>query len=193
MINLCHYIAEYYEDEFVSAAGDLCLTISGSISTIETGSMMNDVDNNISQLRILHRILRHNIGVKLFEPQYKMIGVCGEMIIPQFGEYKYIHEIDVIIGGDHGRSSFRFLMKLLFVTTSSKIVERESSVAYFLCGKNNDEIFKNTIVDKLQNSFKLILKAILIDNRQVSNDNIYVTSDLAFLVILLGKEFSSPE
>ena len=159
LINLCHYIDEYYEDEFVSAAGDSCLTFSGSISTIETASMMNNVDNNISQLRILHRILRHHIGVKLFEPQYKMIGVCGEMIIPQFGEYKYIHEIDVIIGGDHGQGTFRFLMKLLFVMTSSKIVERESSVVYVLCRKNNDESFKNTIVDKLQNSFKLILKS----------------------------------
>ena len=26
LINLCHYIAEYYEDEFVSAAGDSGLT-----------------------------------------------------------------------------------------------------------------------------------------------------------------------
>ena len=28
LINLCHYIAEYYEDEFVSAAGDSGLTFS---------------------------------------------------------------------------------------------------------------------------------------------------------------------
>ena len=28
LINLCHYIAEYYEDEFVSAAGDSVLTFS---------------------------------------------------------------------------------------------------------------------------------------------------------------------
>ena len=46
LINLCHYIAEYYEDEFVSAAGDSGLTFSGSMSAIETASMMNDVGIN---------------------------------------------------------------------------------------------------------------------------------------------------
>ena len=38
-----------------------------------------------------------------------------------------------------------------------------------------------------------MLDPIKIDNHQVSIDNIYVTSDLAFLVILLGKDFSSPK
>ena len=37
-----------------------------------------------------------------------------------------------------------------------------------------------------------MIKLIIIDNHQVSIDNLYVTGDLAFLVILLGKEFSSP-
>ena len=54
---------------------------------------MNDVDINMSQLRILLRILRHMIGAKLFEPEPKMTNLCGEMIVPQFGEYKYVHEI----------------------------------------------------------------------------------------------------
>ena len=34
-----------------------------------------------------------------------------------------------------------------------------------------------------------MLDLIKIDNHQVSIDNIYVTGDLEFLVILLGKEF----
>ena len=93
LINLCYYIAEYYEDEFLSVAGDSCLTFSGSISAIETTSMMNDVGINISQLRILLRILRHKIGPKLFESESKMIYLCGEMIVPPFGEYTYIHEV----------------------------------------------------------------------------------------------------
>ena len=41
LINLCHCIAEFYEEEFVSAAGDSGLSFSGSMSTIETASMMN--------------------------------------------------------------------------------------------------------------------------------------------------------
>ena len=27
------------------------------------------------------------------EPESKMTDLCGEIIVPQFGEYKYIHEI----------------------------------------------------------------------------------------------------
>ena len=52
--------------------------------------MMNDVGINILQLRILLQILRHNIGVKIFEPETKMNNLRGEMIEPQFGQYKYV-------------------------------------------------------------------------------------------------------
>ena len=38
-----------------------------------------------------------------------------------------------------------------------------------------------------------MLKPIKIDNYQISIDNIYVTGDLLFFVILLGKYFSSPK
>ena len=178
LINLCHYIAKFYEEEYVSAAGDSGLTFSGFMSAIETASMMNDVGINTSQLRILFRILQHKIGAKLFEPESKMVDLRGEMIVPQIGEYKYIHEIgsnpglilywvrdsttifnkeisllikcniinvdnissiDVIVGSDHGQGAFRFPMKLLFIMKSSKNVEHESSVAYILCKKDNDE------------------------------------------------------
>ena len=93
LINLCNYIAEFYEEKYISTAGDSGLTFSGSMSTIETTSVMNDVGINISQLRILLRILRHKIGAKLFEPESKMVDLRGEIIVPQFGEYKYINEI----------------------------------------------------------------------------------------------------
>ena len=85
MINSCHYIAEYYEDNFISAAGDSGLTFSSSMSAIETASMMNDVGINISQLCILHITLRYKIGANVFESESKMFDLCGEMIVPQFG------------------------------------------------------------------------------------------------------------
>ena len=66
LINLCHYMTKFYEEEYTSATGDSGLTYSGSMSTIESASMMNDFGINISQLRILLRILRHKIGAKLF-------------------------------------------------------------------------------------------------------------------------------
>ena len=39
----------------------------------------------------------------------------------------------------------------------------------------------------------LILEPIIINNHQVSINNLYVTRDLTVLVIVLGKEFSSPK
>ena len=72
-----------------------------------------------------------------------------------------------------------------------KNIERISSAAYILCNKYNGDILKNTIIDKLQESFKLILESIRIGNHQVSIDNIYVTDDLAFLIVLFGKNNSS--
>ena len=76
---------------------------------------------------------------------------------------------------------------------SSKNIKRKSSVAYISCKKDNGDILKNTIIGKLQESFKLMLKTASIDNNQISVDNLYVTGDLEFLVILLGKGFSSPK
>ena len=103
--------------------------------------------------------MRHKIGAELFEPESKMVDLRGEMIAPQFGEYKYTHEtstklesilywvrdstaifkkeisllikcklitiddvsrIDVVVGGDHSKGTFRFPMKLLFIMKSSK-------------------------------------------------------------------------
>ena len=52
-----------------------------------------------------------------------------------------LSRIDVVIGGDHGQGTFRF--------PSSKNIERESSVAYILCRKDNGEIIQYTIKNKL--------------------------------------------
>ena len=70
-INVCHYIAEWYEDKFVSAAGGSGLTFPGSMYVIKMASTINDVDINILQLRVL-LILRHKFGVNLFESESKM-------------------------------------------------------------------------------------------------------------------------
>ena len=59
------------------------------MSDVETASLMSDVGINISQLRILLRILRNNLGAKNFEPENVMKSLSGDMILPKFGEYKY--------------------------------------------------------------------------------------------------------
>ena len=68
-----------------------------------------------------------------------------------------------------------------------------SNAAYILCKRNNGLIFKNTIIKTLHDSFKLVLLSKTFNNQQLSITNIYVTSDLAFLVILLSKEYASPK
>ena len=64
---------------------------------------------------------------------------------------------------------------------------------YILCKKDNGLIFKNTIVKDLGDSLNLLNESMSFNNQQLSPSNIYVTGDLAFLVILLGKEHSSPD
>ena len=59
--------------------------------------------------------------------------------------------------------------------------------------KNNGAILKKSIIEKLEESFKLMVESVTFDNQQLSISNIYVTSDLASLVTLLGKELSSPK
>ena len=59
------------------------------MSAVETASLMSDVGLNISQLRILLRILRNKLGSKMFEPENVMTSLRGDMILSKFGEYKY--------------------------------------------------------------------------------------------------------
>ena len=63
------------------------------MSAVDTASMMSGVGLNISQLRILLRILRDKLGAKIFEPENIMKSLSGDMILPKFGEYKYYNEI----------------------------------------------------------------------------------------------------
>ena len=62
------------------------------MSAVETASMMSDVGLNISQLRILLRILHNKLGTKCFESENIMKSLSGDMILPTFCEYKYYHE-----------------------------------------------------------------------------------------------------
>ena len=55
--------------------------------------MMSDVGLDISQLRILLRILRNKLGAKMFESTKIVKSLSGDMILPKFGKYKYYQEI----------------------------------------------------------------------------------------------------
>ena len=87
-INLCRYLADNYEDAFISAAGDSGLTFSGQMSAVETAILIGNIGLNISQLCILLRILRNKLGAKMFEPENIMKSLSGDMIFPKIGDYK---------------------------------------------------------------------------------------------------------
>ena len=111
-INLCRYLADNYEDEFISAAGDSGLTFSGQMSAVETASLMSDVILNISQLHILLRMLRNKLSSKIFEPDNIMKGLSGDMILPKFGEYEYNN---MLKGSKPEHIYFGFVILLLFL------------------------------------------------------------------------------
>ena len=50
---------------------------------------------------------------------------------------------------------------------------------------------ENIIIKDLSDSINSLKEEMSFNNQQLSSSNIYVTGDLAFLVILLGKEHSS--
>ena len=65
--------------------------------------------------------------------------------------------------------------------------ERIQTVGHILCKKDNGIILKNTIIKNLGDSIHLLNEAMSFNNEQLFSSNIYVTCDLAFSVILLGK------
>ena len=58
--------------------------------------------------------------------------------------------------------------------------------------KDNSNILKNTIINDLGDSIKLLKNLMLFNNEHISIFDINVTGDLMFLVILSGKVYSSP-
>ena len=83
-------------------------------------------------------------------------------------------------------------MKILYIMNDNTRHESIQPVSYILCKKDNGIILKNTIIKDLGDSTNLLNESMIFNFQQLSSSNIYVTGDLAFLVIVLGKEHSSP-
>ena len=94
-----------------------------------------------------------------------------------------MNKIDVVVGGDYGQGAFRFLVKMLYITNNDKIHESIQPVGYILCKIDNSIILKDTIIKNPGDSVNLLISIPC---------NIYVTGDLVLLVIVLGKDYTSP-
>ena len=77
------------------ATSDSGLIFSDRISAVETASMMSGICLNISQLRILLRILRNKSGAIFFEHKYLMKAFSGDMILPKLGGYNNYMKLEV--------------------------------------------------------------------------------------------------
>ena len=84
-INLCRYLAETYEEEFIFAAGNSGLTFSDQMSDVETASMMSDVCINISDIYPFKNVTKQ-VRSKKFEAEKMMKSLSGDMIVSKFGE-----------------------------------------------------------------------------------------------------------
>ena len=82
-------------------------------------------------------------------------------------------------------------MKIMYIMNNGIRHESIQPMGYILCKKDNGIILKNTIIKDLGDSIKFLNESISFNNQQLSSSNICVAGDLAFLVILLGKEHSS--
>ena len=82
-------------------------------------------------------------------------------------------------------------MKILYIMNDDARHEGIQLVGYILCKKDNGIILKNTMIKDLGESINSLNESMTFNNQQLSSSNIYVTCDLAFLVILLGKEHAS--
>ena len=124
-------------------------------------------------------------SVAVFKKETQLLIESGDINLSD------IDRIDIVTGGDHGQGSFRFLIKKMEIMNNEKIHENIQPVGYILCKKDNGLILKNIIIKDLGDSITLLNESISFNNQQLSPSNIYITGDLAFLVILLGKEHSS--
>ena len=84
-------------------------------------------------------------------------------------------------------------MNILFVVTYGQSHVRISNTTYILCKKDNGLMLKNTVIEKINDSFKLMLVSMTFNNKRLHITNIYITDDRVFLEIILGKEHVFPK
>ncbi len=116
--------------------------------------------------------------------------------------------VQVVVGGDHGDTSFQFSASVSVDLTDERIIEFEVSVCELICRKDTGKLIKSTILTRLTQGLKMVATWNL--NIEVNNEgglecefnkntrsthshivDMYVTGDLAFQAMALGKESMS--
>jgi hypothetical protein len=110
----------------------------------------------------------------------------------------------VVVGGDHGDTAFQFGVSISVHLTGNRIIDIEVSVCELICHKDTGKLIKSTILTRLTKGLEIIATwhlHIEMNNDELleckfkqtrssnsHNVNMYVTGDLAFQAIALGKE-----
>jgi hypothetical protein len=116
--------------------------------------------------------------------------------------------IQVVVGGDHGDTAFQFGASVSVDLTDERIIEFEVSVCELICPKDTGKLIESTILTRLTQGLKIMATWDLTievndegglacefnkDTRSVHSHlvDMYVTGDLEFQAMALGKESMS--
>ena len=119
-----------------------------------------------------------------------------------------IVRIQAVVGGDHGETAFQFGAWASVELSDDRIIDFEVSVCELICRKDRGKLIKNTILIGLTQGLEILTTWNLNIEKNDDGDvkywfskdtktththivDVYVTSDLAFQAMALGKESMS--
>jgi hypothetical protein len=115
-----------------------------------------------------------------------------------------VESVQVVVGGDHGDTAFQFGASVSVNLMGNRIIDFEVSVCELICRKDTSKLIESTILPRLTKGLEIVatwhlhiemnddglleceFKQTRSENSQLIN--IYVTGDLAFQAMALGKE-----
>jgi hypothetical protein len=117
----------------------------------------------------------------------------------------------VVVGGDHGDTAFQFSASISVELNDARIIDFEVSVCELICRKDTGKLIEQTILPRLTNGLEVVATLPLhietdkhgllqcrfsrtapVGNRSTPPKvEVYITGDLAFQAMVLGKESMS--
>jgi hypothetical protein len=122
-----------------------------------------------------------------------------------------VARVQVVVGGDHGDTAFQFSASISVELNDARIIDFEVSVCELICRKDTGKLIEQTILPRLTNGLEVVATLPLhietdkhgllqcrfsrtapVGNRSTPPKvEVYITGDLAFQAMVLGKESMS--
>ena len=115
-----------------------------------------------------------------------------------------VEHVQVVVGGDHGDTAFQFGASVSVNLTNERIIDFEVSVIELICRIDTGELIESTILPRLTKGLEIVATWYLLIENNVNGQieckfvdtsspnslsvDMYVTGDLAFQAMALGKE-----